>query len=140
MKITVLSAGQILDSFNSKLQEYTSKRFSRKNILVKEGSIVSDCQPGKFILKDGSEVEYGFALWSAGISPQDLVQNLNFQKNKMGRLITDSFLRIPEAPEIYAYGDCGTIEDNDLPCTAQVAAQKGKYLAQGIVCTTKSLL
>eukprot|EP01135_Chromosphaera_perkinsii_P001824 Nk52_evm3s211 gene=Nk52_evmTU3s211 len=130
VSITVVSAGQILDMFNSKLQEYTSKRFARKKIVVKQGAIVKECHPGKFILTDGSEVPYGFALWSAGIAPQPLLSKLPFAKNKQGRLLTDPFLSIPEAPDIYAYGDCATIEENDLPCTAQVAAQKGKYLAK----------
>jgi hypothetical protein len=32
---------------------------------------------------------------------------------------------VPGAPDVFALGDCATIEGMDLPATAQVAQQKG---------------
>jgi len=91
---------------------------------------VVGCQDGHMLLKDGTQVPFGFALWCAGIAPVPLVKNLPVEKDRIGRIITDPYLRVLHQPDVYAFGDCGTIEGYPQPQTAQVAAQQGKYLSR----------
>jgi NADH dehydrogenase FAD-containing subunit len=44
----------------------------------------------------------------------------------------DPFLKVKGEKNIYAIGDCATIEDYWLPQTAQVANQQGQYLAKAL--------
>lgn len=56
-----------------------------------------------------------------------------------GRLLTDEKLHVllkdSKVPleNVYALGDCATIDNLDLPATAQVANQKATYLSKGNV-------
>ncbi|KAI8366172.1 hypothetical protein BD560DRAFT_401371 [Blakeslea trispora] len=52
------------------------------------------------------------------------------------RILTDGHLRVLDQqtnepiPNVYALGDCATIQDDELPATAQVANQKAIYLVK----------
>eukprot|EP00128_Syssomonas_multiformis_P017223 Colp12_sorted_trinity150504_noHs@10067 len=131
--IKVLEAGpDILGTFSKSLREYAGKRFARDGIEVRRGTPVTHVRDGEMTLKDGSSLDFGLAVWSTGLSPSPLIRSLELPKIN-GRLATDNFLRVPALKgEVYAIGDCATIEGNDLPATAQVANQKGKYLAKAL--------
>lgn len=40
----------------------------------------------------------------------------------------DPSLKVKGSSNIFALGDCSYIEDNPLPCTAQVAERQGKSI------------
>jgi len=48
------------------------------------------------------------------------------------RLLTDDYLRLGEAANIYAAGDCATPAGRNIPATGQAAQQEGKYLAASL--------
>ena len=71
-------------------------------------------------------------MWSTGNGPAPLVSQVPFRKDAGSRIIIDRFLRVPEHPEIYALGDCATLEEKNLPATAQLAQQEGRYVARSL--------
>ena len=93
------------------------------------------------ILKDGTEIPYGMALWAAGNGPIPLtlqiVESLGAEQAKeqdvaRGRIAVDPWMRaIGGNGKILAFGDCSCIcqGGQQLPATAQVASQQGEYLA-----------
>ncbi|GAA5802081.1 hypothetical protein HPULCUR_007541 [Helicostylum pulchrum] len=114
-------APTILSSFDSKLSDYAHKKFNRKGIQIKTRKKI---------------LPYGLLVWSTGLMQNPLVESLStVAKDASGqRILTDGQLRVLDKdtklpyPNIYALGDCATIEGNDLPATAQVASQKANYL------------
>jgi NADH dehydrogenase FAD-containing subunit len=129
-------AGKILSSFDSNLSEYTTQRFARGGINIKTGIHVVEVQKNALILKGNVEEPFGCLVWATGIGPTSLVEGLDLPHDRARRLITDDHLRLmgkddKPIPNVYALGDCATIKGHDLPATAQVAQQKGKYLAKG---------
>jgi NADH:ubiquinone reductase (non-electrogenic) len=90
---------------------------------------VKEVQERTILLHDGTTIPHGLVVWSTGIGPTKLLQSLPFPKNRVSRLLTDEFLRVPGTKNIYAAGDCATSEDENYPATAQVAQQEGKYLS-----------
>jgi len=129
-RISVLEGSdKLLGTFDNVLSGYTARAFKRQNIEVRTGALVTKLEAGKIFLKDGSVVSAGLILWSAGIGPAPLVASLAFPKMK-SRILTDSYLAIPEHPEIFAIGDCSSIVDRNLPLTGQLAQSEGKYLAR----------
>lgn len=135
VKITILeAAGNVLSTFDENLQEYARKRFQRLSIKVKTGTKVKGIEKNTVILDDGSRIECGFVLWSAGIQPRKLLsleeRSPGLPKDKRSRLIINNHLEVKgEEGSIYAMGDCSVIETKELSATAQVAQQQGKYLA-----------
>ncbi|GIY26381.1 internal alternative NAD(P)H-ubiquinone oxidoreductase A2, mitochondrial [Caerostris darwini] len=133
-KVTLIEAGSILQSFDQKLRTYAEKKLSeRPNFTFLNTSVVEvkeDC----VILKDGTCLPCGLVVWSTGLSPQTFTKNLKLPKNPRGQILIDSYLRAMGDPKknIYAAGDCASLENNPLPCTAQVAERQGRYLARAL--------
>lgn len=134
-KLTVYDvADKILGAFDQKLGDYALKQFKREKIEVKTGTKIKEVKPDSIIINDGEEVGVGLVVWATGNGPCELIKSLKLPKDKAHRLLTDGFLNVlSESKEpmknVFAMGDCSNIEDYSLPQTAQVAEQKGKYLA-----------
>lgn len=133
LQITILEAGSsLLSTFDRDLSQYTMRFFRARKIEVRTDSIVKEVRAQEVILKDGSIVPFGVLVWAAGVAPVELTAGLPFAKGKNGRILTDSFLRVLDHPDIYAIGDCALVQGSDLPMTGQVAQQQGKYLAKAL--------
>ncbi|KAL3823165.1 hypothetical protein ACHAXA_010421 [Cyclostephanos tholiformis] len=104
---------------------------------------VSEVSAKYIYFKDGDRLEYGMALWAAGIGPLPLTTSLieeldgTMQRNAQtefarGRLGVDPWLRvIGGGGRIFSLGDCSCMSNTPfLPATAQVASQQGEYLGR----------
>jgi NADH dehydrogenase len=138
--ITIVdAAGSILNTFDKSLQEYAQKTFQRDGIQLKLNRKPVRVERGNFVVEPDGEMPFGLLVWSTGNTQGPLVKGItNVKKDQTGALITDDRLEvIPSDPSqsellqgVYAMGDCAQIDDHALPATAQVAAQKGKFLAK----------
>lgn len=89
------------------------------------------------MLSNGEELPCGMVVWTAGISPAPLVRSLHDVRrdDRSGRLVTDRHFALqfaqsgsqPQFRDVYALGDCASIEGMTLPCTAQIAEREGKF-------------
>lgn len=130
-RITLVEAGkQILSSFDESLSTYAMKVFQRRRINFILNAPVKKVEAGKVHLATGEALETGLIVWSTGNGPTPFVKALPFQKDRSGRILTDRYLRVLGATDVFALGDCATIEGYSQPATAQVAMQAGKYLAK----------
>lgn len=122
----IQSRGHILNTYDEAVSKYAEERFARDGINVLTNSRVSEVKPDSIVFKqkgpDGEsitkELPMGFCLWSTGVSQTDFSQTLakklgEFQTNKHA-LETDTHLRLSGAPlgEVYAIGDCSTVQNN----------------------------
>lgn len=129
-------ANKILSSFDEELSHYTMKRFLRKGIRMELGKKVREVKPYCLVLDDGKQIPFGMLVWSTGLVANPLVSSVDIaMKDKAQRLVTDAYMRVLDQQgcpieRVYALGDCATIKDYPLPQTAQVAKQKGIYLAK----------
>lgn len=130
VKITLVEArGNILSSFDTRLSEYAMRSMQRQKVDVRTHAMVQKVEPNTLTLADNTRIECGMILWSTGNGPTPFTQQLVFAKDRSGRLMTDTHFRVIGTDNIFAIGDCATIEGQNLPATAQVAQQQGKYLA-----------
>jgi len=129
--ITLLEAtNQLLNTFDTALRDYTLHLFRRQRIEVRLKSIVGKVSEKGLSLQDGSHVPCGLLVWSTGIGQLPFVRNLPFAKSKNSRILVDAFLRVKGFTNVYAAGDCATMDPVDFPATSQVAQQEGRYLAR----------
>ena len=130
VSITLLEAGgQILNTFDEELSAYTLRLFQRQKINVRTGALVTRLERDAIILKNGETIPYGLVVWSTGIGPTEFTEAQPFPKDH-GKIVTDGFFLVKGFSNIYALGDCATIEGNPLPATSQVAQQEGYYLGR----------
>jgi len=125
-----------LNMYDKQLQEYAERHLSKnQNVEIHTGAAVQKLTEDVCTVKlgDGSikELSYGTLVWCAGIKPHPFVKNLGVAMNERGsQILTGRKLIVQGENDIYAVGDCGTIEDYWLPQTAQVAKQQAQYLAK----------
>jgi len=135
VRIIVLEAtNKILSTFDEKLSEYAFRIFQRQHIEVRTESIVTRVEEREIILRDGSRIPCGLVVWSTGNTQTQFVSSQQLPKNPTGRILTNRYFQVTGYANIFAIGDCATIEEEELPATAQVAMQSGKYLGRYFNC------
>lgn len=148
VKITVVEAGPaLLGPFHKALQDYAHGLFKKRDIDVRLGTAVVGVEvfegegyrfsPSKrALLSDGSTLEFGTMVWSAGLAPRTFTENLDeevFERHPRNkRLLVDEYLRVKgHEGSIWAMGDAAINENGiAMPQLAQVARQQGMYLAK----------
>ncbi|CAE7458432.1 unnamed protein product [Symbiodinium sp. CCMP2456] len=125
----------LLNTFDQDLQDYALTHLQRKQgVQIHLGAFVQKVEPNVVHVKTGESlmsIRYGTLVWCAGIKPHPFVKSFGFTMNDRGsQILVDPYLKVKGEDDIYAIGDCSTIEDYWLPQTAQVANQQGQYLAK----------
>jgi NADH dehydrogenase FAD-containing subunit len=145
VNITLVEAGPaLLGPFDSALQNYAHGLFKKRDIDVRLGTAVVSvedvekegyhftCREAN--LSDGSKLEFGTMVWSAGLAPRTFTENLTrvdkHARNK--RILVDKYLRVKGYEgSIWACGDAAVNEEGVIfPQLAQVARQQGIYLSK----------
>ncbi|KAH7294665.1 hypothetical protein KP509_27G012100 [Ceratopteris richardii] len=122
VKISVIQSGDhILNTFDERISQFAELKFQRDGIEVKTGSRVLEIKDNAIVTKDKAtgqitEVPYGMVVWSTGIGTRPLVSDLMKKIGQTDRraLATDEWLRVKGCENVYALGDCATIEQRKL--------------------------
>ncbi|KAI0221326.1 hypothetical protein L0F63_002713, partial [Massospora cicadina] len=119
-------APAILTAFDSRLTDIQTR------------TSVLELKPNSMVLNSGVEIPVGMVVWATGVTEIPLIAKLGEKvKKENKRLATDDRLRLLDVANdqlidenVYGLGDCASISDKPLPCTAQVAEQQARYLVQ----------
>lgn len=133
VRVTILgSSASVLSAYDQSLQDYLRKVFTSRGVEVRTGARVAELTERGIYLQDREFIPCGMVLWSAGFARNPLVENLDVEKDRSGRIHTDDSLQILGWPGVYALGDCACPQGQNLPQLAQVAEQQGHYLAASL--------
>lgn len=135
---------RIMPEVDPELSEYASKILTRHGVNVRVSTKVTSIEPGKIHLETNPEetILSDTIIVATGVKPSPIVEHLNLEKDKRGRIITDSSMRAKNRTDIWALGDCAAIPDpldpqgRPYPQLAQHALREAKALAANI---TRSL-
>jgi NADH dehydrogenase len=87
--------------------------------------------------KSPRKIETSTLLWAAGVKGNELIEKLNVEKDRIGRVVVDETLNVPGLPGVYAVGDCAHFKAAGhaypLPQTGQVAVQEAACLVENII-------
>ncbi|KAJ0946654.1 putative NADH:ubiquinone reductase (non-electrogenic) [Helianthus annuus] len=122
VKISLLEAtNHILNMFDKRITAFAEEKFHRDGIDLKTGSMVvnvSDKEISTKEIKTGkiSTIPYGMAIWSTGIATRPVVLDFMKEIGQANRrvLATDEWLRVEGTNDIYALGDCATINQRKV--------------------------
>ncbi|MEH0885101.1 FAD-dependent oxidoreductase [Enterobacter sp. UNJFSC 003] len=82
-------------------------------------------------LKNGERIAASTVVWTAGVEANALSQQIDAERDNLGRLNVTQSLQVPGHPEVYATGDMAHAQTDDLGNTAlmtcQHAIQLGKF-------------
>lgn len=142
LTVTIVEAGErLVPAARPEHSEYVARFLARAGVRVCLGSPVRRVGPHAVELADGARLEAFTIVWSAGVTPPPLVQELPFAKHRDGRVLVDAHLRArrPEGgahPDVYVIGDCAASERADgrmQPQLSQTAIAMGAHVGRTLV-------
>jgi NADH:ubiquinone reductase (non-electrogenic) len=139
MKVYMLTY-DVLNTFDENLQQYAMRHLEKKQgVTIHLGVFVQKVERDVVHVKGKSpsgedtlfSIPYGTLVWCAGIKPHAFVKDYQFAMNdRKTQILVERTLNVKGEKDIFAVGDCSTIDRYWLPQTAQVANQEAIYLAK----------
>jgi len=137
LRIVLIEATDVvLPELGPQLGAYALKKLASRGVQFLMNTAVKSVSNDQVNLSDGTSLKTNTLVWTAGVSPNPLLDMLDCSKER-GRLITNKFLEVGEFPGVWALGDCAAVPDpasgKSCPPTAQHAIRQGKIVADNII-------
>jgi NADH dehydrogenase len=115
---------------------YAQKILAGRKVEIHLKTRIESFSGGTVRLTDGTMILTNTLVWTAGTSPNPLLETIPCAKER-GRLLVTEFLELQGWPGVWALGDCSAIPDRltgkFYPPTAQHALRQGKIAAHNII-------
>jgi NADH:ubiquinone reductase (H+-translocating) len=136
LRVVLVHAGAvILPELGEKLGAYAQKKLAERGVEIRINTKVKALSGRGVELSDGTIIESHTVVWTAGTSPNPLLQELPCKKEH-GRVVVDQYMEVVGWPGVWALGDCAAVPNSSTgkayPPTAQHALRQGKVLARNI--------
>jgi NADH:ubiquinone reductase (H+-translocating) len=137
VRIIVIEAGQeILGELDPALRRAASMELAARGIKVITGVGATGVTADRVKLDDGREIRTENVVWTAGVSPNAKLYDLDLPLTERDGVEVDERLRVPGRPGVWAIGDSAAIPQGDgklAPPTAQAAVQEGRVAARNVL-------
>ncbi len=141
--IVVNSHDVILPEAHEELGRFALEKMKSKGIEFILNSHVTDVVSNTVKLDNGTIIPSYTVVWTAGISPSQVIRSIHCDHDRSGRVLTNNYLEVEGRPGVYALGDCASVPD---PYTgkfyaplAQHAIKEGQAVARNISSSLKGM-
>jgi NADH:ubiquinone reductase (H+-translocating) len=140
-RVLLVEAGdRVLAAFPPDLSAKAFKALETIGVTPLVDNMVTDIDAeGVKVTRDGREERIASAtvIWAAGVLASGLAGALaeasGAETDKVGRILVEPGLTLPEHPEVFSIGDMAQVRGAEpLPGVAPVAMQMGRYTAKAI--------
>jgi NADH dehydrogenase len=137
--LLVEAAGRILPEVGPELGLWTTDELRKRGIQVKMNTYLNSCVDNHVVLSDGTETDASTVVWTAGVKPNPVVEQLGLPLGPKGHVDTRADLRVVGHEHVWAAGDCAQVPDLAMgtgawcPPSAQHAVRQARRLAANIV-------
>ena len=139
----------VLPQFHPSLRARAALILAEKGIHLHFQSKAVRIEEKKVIFADDSEIETDTIIWAAGVTPENLVTDVELKRDARNRIIVDGHMRVMDHQNIFALGDIASYTPSQsnqpaetaaqpLPMLAQVAVSEAKVVAENIWRTIKN--
>ena len=136
IRFEMIEAGpKIAPEFDDKLAEYSAGVLQARGVRIRTNTRVKAIHSDSVELPDGETIAARTIIVATGVAPSPLVAELPVERDRKGRVKTDSAMRVPARPNVWALGDCALIPDpsgKPYPPLAQHALREASQLAENI--------
>jgi NADH dehydrogenase len=134
--ILVHSSTRILPELSEGLAAYALSKLELRGVTCKCGYRVSGAERGKVLLSNGESIDAQTLVWTAGNTPNPLVQSIQGATTERGAIKTDSTFSVVGLEGVWAVGDCAWVPDAKTglptPATAQRALVDAPALTRNV--------
>lgn len=137
-RVILAEAGDtLLRGMRPRISELAFKELQRLGVEVILNCKVAKATPDGIETHDGRVIRSHNVSWVGGVKPVTLIESLQAEKSRDGRVVVNDYLQVPSLPEVYVAGDSAYAlrKDNGAPYppTAQAAVRMGSACAQNIM-------
>jgi NADH dehydrogenase len=137
VRMVLVHAGPVLlPELGEKLGAYARRKLEARSVEIRLNTRVESYSGKSVRLSDGATIPTNTLIWTAGTSPNPLLETMPCAKDH-GRLLVTESLELDGWPGIWAVGDCAAVPDQRAggfhPPTAQHALRQAKVVAHNIV-------
>jgi NADH dehydrogenase len=137
----VHSRDRILPELSAPLATYALDRMAARGVTFKLNTRVAGARRGVVVLKPAEELRTETLVWTAGTTPNPLLQTLPVARDTRGAVLVEPTLAVQGHAGLWALGDCAAVHDGKTgaPCppTAQFALREAKTLAHNIYASVR---
>jgi NADH dehydrogenase len=134
-RIVLVEGGpRLLPAFPEAISEHVLNDLKGLGVEVRLNSIVTTVDETKACIGDDC-IETRTIFWAAGNAASPLGRALGVQLDRVGRVMVNPDLSIPNHPEVFVIGDLAALTDTQgvrVPWVAPAANQQGKRAAENI--------
>ena len=136
--ILVSATDKILEQIDEGLGKFALEKLEENGVEFIMNSKVKGATKEKAILDNDTEIPCYTIIWTAGVTQNDLIANLNCEHGKGHRILANNYLEVKNYEnQVYALGDCASVTDphtgKPYPPTAQYAIRQSDIVADNIM-------
>jgi len=136
LRVVLIHSGDvILPELGPKLGAYAQTKLAGRNVEIRTKSTVTSFRGSVVEIQDGTKINTNTLVWTAGISPNPLLESLACPKDR-GKIVVNDFLEVTGHPGVWALGDSACVPDSSTgrhcPPTAQHAFRQGIVAGKNI--------
>ena len=129
-------APRVLPELGRRLGDKAMEVLRRRGVEVRLGTTVEEATRDAVRLSDGETIPTHTLVWCTGVTPSPLIETLGLPTER-GRLKVGADLQVPDAPDVFAFGDAAAVPDLTRPGkltgqTAQHAQRQGRTAARNV--------
>ncbi|MCH1625531.1 NAD(P)/FAD-dependent oxidoreductase [Ferdinandcohnia quinoae] len=130
LRIKLLDRGNhILSAFPERLSEYVENWFDFRGVEIINNANITSVEE-KVLFNNDEPVECDVIVWTAGIQPSKIVQQLDVEKDAGGRVVLTKQHNLPNDEHVYVVGDCASLPHAP---SAQLAEGQAEQIVQVLV-------
>lgn len=108
--ILVNATDKILEQIDEGLGKFALEKLEENGVEFIMNSKVKGATKEKAILDNDTEIPCYTIIWTAGVTQNDLIANLNCEHGKGHRILANNYLEVKNYEnEVYALGDCASV-------------------------------
>jgi NADH dehydrogenase len=135
--VLVDAAPRILADIPSRLGRYATDALTRWGVELRLGTRLVQVADGRVTLSDGTEMDAGLLVWTAGVKASPLAGQLGLPLDGRGRVRVAPTLQVDGHPDVWALGDCAAVPNAAMPGqldppTSQHALRQARRLAANL--------
>ncbi len=141
--ILVNATDKILEQIDESLGKFALEKLKENGVEFIMNAKVKGATKNKAIMDNDTEIPCYSLIWTAGVTQNKLIADLQCEHDKGHRIVTNEYLEMKNYENIvYALGDCASIPDpqtgKSCPPTAQHAIREAKVAAENIISSIKA--
>lgn len=98
----------ILSAFPERLSKYVENWFNKNNVEIINHSNITKVEENSLYNHD-EQIPCDVVVWTAGIQANEIVRNMDGEKDRMGRMVITPLHHLPNDEHIFIVGDCASL-------------------------------